>query len=238
MSDLLSIGLSGLTSSRIRALSSANNLANVNTTGFRSQRANTASVNGGGAQVSSTSANPSGGALRQTGNPTDLAIGGSGFFEVADGEGNTTFSRDGAFRVGADGTLVNSQGLELQPPVNIPAEANSITVGEDGTVNAGFADGTTQELGQIQLADFSNPQGLAAQGGNQFAQTGASGIAQRSAPGQNGTGRVLSGFLETSNVDIAREMINLGTEQNLTQANAAVIRTADQMQKSVIDILG
>lgn len=238
MSDLLSIGLSGLTASRIRALASANNLANLNTAGYLSQRANTASLAGGnGAAIQSISSSSIPGSFIPTGNPLDLAINGNGFFEVTDGQGNNYYTRDGSFSPRTDGQLVNGQGFVLNPGVAIPANAENVAAGSDGTVS-GRVNGQTAEFGNIQLALFSNSGGLSIQGGNLQTATGASGIPQMGAPGEGGRGFLLSGFLEGSNVDIAREAVSLRMEESAFKANAAVIRTGDEMHRETIDLIG
>ena len=225
--------------SRNRALASANNLANLNTPGYRAQEANTATgPQGRGAAVDSISFNTLEGSLISTGNPTDLAIQGPGYFTVADGNGNPSYTRDGSFRLSANGTLVNSQGLTLQPPIAIPRDATAVNIGSDGAVHVQLPGGRTANVGQVQLAHFSNPQGLIRTGGNLLAPTGASGVAQTGAPGTGGLGVLQSGFLESSNVDIAQEMIQLRLEENITRANVAVARTGDEMTRTAIDLLG
>jgi len=238
MSDLLSIGLSGLTASRIRALASANNLANLNTPGYHSQRASTASLAGGnGAAIQSLSSSSIPGSFIPTGNPLDLAINGNGYFQVTDGQGNNYFTRDGSFSPRAGGQLANGQGFALNPGVTIPVNAENVATGSDGTVS-GRVNSQTVEFGTIQLAQFSNPDGLSSQGGNLQTATGASGIPQMGAPGEGGRGFLLSGFLEGSNVDAAREAISLRMEENAFKANAVVIRTGDEMQRETIDLIG
>ncbi len=237
MTDIFSTALSGLNASRLRASTSANNLANVNTPGFRAQRINSSSLpSGQGTTTSSVSVSPSMGNLRQTGNPLDLAVGGNGFIPLIDNTGQQAFTRNGSFSRNADGTLVNSQGFQLAAGINVPADTTNINIGEDGTVTARLADGTNANLGQIELAQFSNPGGLSREGNSILRQTGASGVPQIGAPGAEGRGVILSGFLESSNVNIVRETVNLLNEENMTQANAAVVRTADEMQQAALDI--
>ncbi len=238
MIDILSTALSGLNASRWRTSVAANNLANLNTPGYREQQAKSASgPNGQGAVVDSVSISSTPGYLVPTDNPLDMAIEGQGYFQVTDGQGNPSYTRDGSFQLDSDGALVNSKGFRLDPPVFVPAEAENVTIAGDGTISA-TVDGQSQELGQIQLAKFSNPSGLSRQGGNAATQTGASGIPQTGTPGTEGRGIVHSGFVEGSNVNIAREAINLQVEDKMTKANAAVIRTADEMSQTVIDLIG
>ncbi len=236
MADIFSTALNGLNASHLRAATAANNLANMNTPGYRAQRANTSDVPGGGAAATSVSARSTQGALKPTGTPLDLAIEGNGFFQVVDNQGNPGFTRDGSFRPDENGHLVNSHGFRLDPNIQVPQNATEVSVGPEGNVSARLAEGTNVNAGQIELAQFSNPDGLSREGGNLLTQTGASGIPQVDNPGQNGLGTIQSGFLEMSNVDIAEEAVNLRLEENMTKANAAVVRTADEMTKSVLDI--
>lgn len=237
MSDILSIGLSGLTASRLRALVSANNLANVNTPGYKSQSADSSALPGGnGAITDSFSSSNTMGSLIPTGNPLDLSIAGNGYFQVADNQGNHYYTRDGSFTRNENGQMVNSQGFSLSPGIAIPQNAESVTVGMDGSVTARI-NGQTVSLGNVQIAQFSNPAGLSRMGGNNLAHTGSSGIPQMGTPGTNGLGTILSGYVEGSNVDIAREAVNLRMEETNFRANAAVIRTGDEMQREAIDLL-
>ncbi|MEW6237505.1 MAG: flagellar hook basal-body protein [Candidatus Omnitrophota bacterium] len=237
MADIFSIALSGLNASRNRMLTAANNLANLNTPGYKAQRADSAALPGGnGAATDSVSFSPQAGALVPTGDPLDLAIAGEGYFQVADGTGGVAYARDGSFRPDSNGTLVNSQGMPLSPAITVPPNAARVSIGEDGTVTANMADGTTANLGQIQLTRFNNPGGLSRQGGNLLTPTPAAGTPQSGAPGTAGRGAILSGYLESSNVNIAEEVITLLNEENMTKANAAVVRTADAMQKTLLDV--
>lgn len=237
MADIFSTALSGLNASRLRASTAANNLANVNTPGFRAQRVNSSSLpSGQGSTTTSVSVSQSVRNLRQTGNPLDLAVGGNGFIPLVDNVGQQAFTRNGSFSRNADGTLVNSQGFQLAADINVPADTSNLNIGEDGTVTARLADGTNANLGQIELASFSNPDGLSQEGNSISRQTGASGVPQIGPPGTEGRGVILSGFLESSNVNIVRETVNLLNEENMTQANAAVVRTADEMQQAALDI--
>jgi flagellar basal-body rod protein FlgG len=208
----------------------------MNTPGYRAQRANSATgAQGQGTKVDSVSTSFNMGSLQPTGNPTDLAIAGNGYFPVTGPNGETAYTRDGGFSMDAEGRLVNSQGMPLQPEINVPANAQDVQISEEGMVTANVG-GETQELGQIELASFSNEEGLLRQGGNTLAATGASGMPQMGAPGQNGTGYIVSGYLEGSNVDIANEMLSLRQEENVTKANVAVVKTADEMQKELLDM--
>ncbi len=236
--DTLAIGLSGLTASRLRGLTTANNLANLNTPGYREQRVNSASLSkGAGAVINSISKTSTNGSLIPTDNPLDIAIIGDGHFQLTDGEGNNSYTRDGSFSLNTDGQMVNNQGLILDPGITIPQDAQNVSIESDGTVNA-QVNGETVQLGNIQTATFSNPQGLSSDGGNLQSQTGASGIPQMGLPGTEGRGYIQSGFIEGSNVDIARQAIALREVESSFKANAAVIRTADEMTREAIDLIG
>lgn len=236
--DAFSIGLSGLNSSRLRQLVSANNLANLNTPGYRAVRAETATGPGErGAQVVATVRDLTEGAIRITDNPLDLTIAGNGFFEVTDGAGNTAYTRNGAFSLDANGNLVDNTGRLVSPGIQIPPEATNVQVGMDGTVTAQVG-GATAELGQIEVSLFSNPAGLEAQGNSIFTTTGASGIPQPGIPGEGGRGTIRSGMLEMSNVILSEEIVNQLMEEKMFSANAVVIRTADEMAKESINLIG
>lgn len=238
MVDIFSTALSGLNASQNRASTSASNLANLNTPGYRAQRAHTAiGPNGVGAITDSTQISNAATSLRPTGNPLDLAIQGPGYFQLNDGAGNAYYTRDGSFSVGPEGTLVNSQGLAVAPGLNIPAGAESVTIGQDGTVSAQI-NGQGQVLGRLQLANFNNPGGLAPQGGNLAQPTPAAGAPMAGPAGEGGRGFVISGFLEGSNVDLIDEIVNQIVEPQIYRANAAVVRTADEMQRETIDLIG
>ncbi len=237
MPDPLGTALSGLTSSRLRALTHANNIANVNTPGYKAQRADSATgPRGDSVRVSAIGRNYSNGSLRPTGNPTDVAIDGPGFLQVQDGDGNTFYTRSGALQLDDGGNLVTSQGLTVSPGIAAPA-GSQLSIGSDGTVSAQTGDEPPVEVGQIQLANFNNPEGLALTGGNLAAATPASGAPVMNAPGTAGTGTLEPGFLESSNVDLANEIISQRVEANVYRANAAVIRTADEMDREAIDLL-
>lgn len=236
MIDILATSLSGLTSSRQRMMTHANNIANMNTPAFQAQRADTATApNGNGARVDSVTTSTNLGSLHQTGDPTDLAIVGKGYFQVADSAGNLSYTRDGNFTRNAQGLLATPDGLVLQPEIEIPQNAQKITVSEDGMVSA-TVNGETQELGQISVSSFTNEEGLLREAGNRLAASGASGMPRPGIPGTEGRGYILSGYQENSNVDITREMISLREEESITKANLAVIKTADEMQQELLKI--
>lgn len=234
MIDALSAGLSGLTASKQRALANANNIANWLTPGYKTEETDTlAGPSGMGTRVDSVSLSSTMGNLVQTGNPTDLAIVGNGYFPLSGQNGVTNFTRDGSFGLDSQGRLVNSQGMVLQPQIQVPQNAENLQISNEGAVSA-QVNGSTVQLGQIQLANFSNPGGLSRDGGNVLSATGASGMPQVGTPGSGGRGYVMSGYLEGSNVDIAQEMIGLTQEEIIIKANIAVIKTADEMQKELL----
>lgn len=227
----------------------ANNLANVNTTGFKKSRAEFADLFyqilypratgsrievGAGVRPVATTRIFTGGPLNPTGQPLDLAIEGDGFFMVEDGDGNTFYTRSGSFREDAEGNIVNAEGYKLledggSPLDSVPADAVSVSVSADGTVYA-YVDADTQpkELGQVGLARFPNPSGLLAVGGSLLKETDASGRPTEGTPGSGGFGRVLSGFLEGSNVEVAVEMVNLIVAQRAYELNAKAVQAADE----------
>ena len=231
----------------------SNNLANVSTQGFKRSRAVFEDMlyqttREPGAQSTQQTTLPSGlqvgtgarpvattrihtqGNLTQTGNALDMAIQGDGFFQVQQPDGTTAYTRDGSFHRDANGQMVNSNGLSLQPAITIPANTQTVTIGQDGTVSTttqGSAAVTT--IGTVQLANFINPAGLSSQGGNLYTETAASGSPQTSTPGTNGVGIVSQQFIETSNVNVAEELVNMIQAQRAYELNSKVITTSDQM---------
>jgi flagellar basal-body rod protein FlgG len=230
----------------------ANNLANVNTTGFKRSRvdfqdllyqtmrpAGTRSGSteiatgvqvGHGTRPVATQKIFAQGNFQQTENPLDLVIEGDGFFQLARADGTTAYSRSGAFKRDSQGQLVNSDGLVLQPAISIPADAQNISIGSDGTVSVITASSPNpQQLGQVQLARFVNPAGLNAIGRNLFLPTQASGTPTTGNAGQQGYGSVGQGFLESSNVSVVEEMVNMIAAQRAFEVNSKAIKTADDM---------
>ncbi len=170
------------------------------------------------------------GNLQQTSNNLDLAIKGDGFFQIQMPDGTISYTRDGQFQVSSEGQLVTTNGLIVAPGINIPINANTVTIGTDGTVTAVIAGETAStQVGNLTLVDFANPAGLQAMGGNLFRETIASGSPQESTPGQNGLGMIEQGMLENSNVDVVEELVNMITTQRAYEMNSRVISTADQM---------
>jgi flagellar basal-body rod protein FlgG len=170
------------------------------------------------------------GNLTQSSNPLDMAIRGSGFFEVQMPDGTVGYTRDGSFQVNAQGQLVTNNGYPVQPGITIPAAAQSVTVGADGTVSVVLpGQAAAQTVGQLQLANFINPAGLDPKGQNLFSETAASGAPSTGAPGQNGLGDLRQGFVETSNVNVVEELVAMIQTQRAYELNSKAIQTADQM---------
>jgi flagellar basal-body rod protein FlgG len=170
------------------------------------------------------------GNLQQSSNPLDVAVKGDGFFQIQMPDGTTSYTRDGAFQLSATGQLVTNTGYTVQPGITIPANAQSITIGNDGTVTVTLPGQTgTQSVGQLQLATFINPAGLEAKGGNLYAETAASGTPNAGAPGSNGLGSLTQGFIETSNVNVVEELVTMIQTQRAYELNSKAISTADQM---------
>ncbi|GAB3532596.1 MULTISPECIES: flagellar basal-body rod protein FlgG [Photobacterium] len=235
----------------------SNNLANVNTVGFKQDRAvfedlfyqmkkqpgsmaDQQNETPGGLQLGNgvrtigTQKLMKTGAYQNTEQATDLAILGSGFFQVELADGNTAYTRNGQFHRNSEGTLVTASGLPLIPNVEIPENATSFNVGSDGVVTISTAeDPQAQEIGQITLANFTNPAGLEALGGNLFKESGASGAPIEGVGGEDGLGQISQFSLEGSNVNVVEEMVNMITTQRAYEMNAKVVSSADQMLKFV-----
>ncbi|MGH8684928.1 MAG: flagellar basal-body rod protein FlgG [Nitrosospira sp.] len=231
----------------------ANNLANVSTNGFKRSRAVFEdllyqTLRQPGAQSSQQTQLPSGlqigtgvrpvatervftqGNLQQTGNSKDVAIQGQGFFQVLMPDGTTAFTRDGSFQSDAQGQMVTSSGYQIQPNITIPVNALSITIGRDGTVSVtqpGIA--VPVEVGTLQLATFINPVGLQSVGENLFVETASSGPPNFNAPGIDGAGLLNQGYVETSNVNVVEELVNMIQTQRAYEINSKSIQTSDQM---------
>ncbi len=230
-----------------------NNLANVNTNGFKRSNAvfedllyqtlrqpgaqssqqstvPTGLQVGTGSRVTATSRVHSQGNLTKTDNKMDVAINGNGFFQVTLPDGTTGYTRDGAFSVDANGQVVSANGYALSPAITIPPNALSVTIGQDGTVSvqqSGVA--TPVQVGSIQLVSFVNPAGLESKGGNVYVETAASGTASANTPGTNGLGLLNQGYLETSNVNVVEELVNMIQTQRAYELNSRAVQTADQM---------
>jgi flagellar basal-body rod protein FlgG len=248
---------SGMAAQQANIDNVANNLANVNTTGFKKSRmefedlvyqqtrtpgaptsASTESPvgleTGLGTRPVATARDFSTGNLKSTNAPLDLAIEGRGFFQIALPDGTTGYTRDGAFHLDADGRLLTAEGMPLQPEITVPPNATSISISKEGIVSVSLAGQTAaQQIGTIELATFQNPAGLLALGGNLFAATTASGDPTTAVPGTDGIGTTAQGFLEESNVSVVEEMVNMILGQRAYEANSRVIKAADEMLSQV-----
>lgn len=253
MHAALYVAKTGLSAQDTQLTTVSNNLANASTVGYKRDRAvfedllyqvnrqpgaqsteETALPSGlqlgTGVRVVGTQKQFTGGNMQVTEQSLDVAIDGRGFLQVLQPDGTMGYTRNGQLHLSAEGELVTANGLLIQPGINIPQDAQSVTIGTDGTVSARLAgDAQPQVLGNIQLVDFVNPAGLEAIGGNLFRETGASGNPVEGVPGQDGMGQVLQGMLESSNVDIVEEMVNMISTQRAYEMNSKVVSTADQM---------
>lgn len=237
--------LSAMKAQQTRMDVSANNTANVSTTAFKARRVDLAEAPVGangvgmGVSVAATPLSTTQGPLRRTDNPSDLAVMGRGYFEVENTGGEVSYTRDGAFNKDADGFLRTSSGEYLRGQggarVQIPADSVRFSIGRDGTVTSMDANGNTANVGTVGLSNFSNENGLSAKGGGLFSPTDASGPAQAGVPGQNGFGGIESGALELSNVSFIQEAVVSISAQRAFEANAAALRTSDEMLSRVMD---
>ena len=248
------IGKTGLEAQQTNQDVISNNLANVSTAGFKRSRAvfedlMYQTIRQPGAQVGAANQLPSGlqlgvgvrtvaterihsqGNLQQTGNQLDIAIQGRGFLQVELPNGEFAYTRDGSLQVDQNGQLVTAGGYPVQPPINIPDNALSVTIARDGTVSVTQpgAVGANVEIGQLQLTTFINPTGLQSLGENLYAETDASGPGNFAQPGLDGAGLVMQNFVETSNVNVAEELVNMIVTQRAYEMNSKSIQTSDQM---------
>ena len=237
----------------------ANNIANVNTYAFKKvrpefqdllyetikpmgnvQRTGTEPPNevqiGSGTELVAATKIFSQGDIVETGNPLDMAINGDGFFVVIRPDNTYAFRRDGSFHIDRNGEIVTSQGYRLEPNIVIPQDAVGVDVSRDGFVKAIFENGEEQILGQILLARFINPAGLRAIGENTFVETPASGPMILEQPGYNNTGEIIQRHLETSNVDIVEEMVNMIMAQRAYELNAKSVQTADNIMNTAVNL--
>ncbi|MEE9494044.1 MAG: flagellar basal-body rod protein FlgG [Gammaproteobacteria bacterium] len=253
MNKALWVAKTGLEAQQTRMSVISNNLANVNTTGFKRDRASFEdllyqNVRQTGALSSQDTRLPTGlqlgtgvrtvateklhtvGNIVNTENSLDVAIQGRGFFQVLKPDGNIGYSRDGSFKMDDTGQMVTSNGYLMQPAITIPDNATSLTIGSDGVISALVpGNNAPTQLGSIQLADFVNPAGLQPIGENLFLETASSGAASTGAPGLNGRGSVIQGALETSNVNVVEELVNMIETQRAYEMNSKAISTTDQM---------
>jgi len=251
--ESLWVAKTGLDAQQTRISVISNNLANVNTAGFKRGRAvfedllyqnvtqaggatsqNTESPTGlsvgTGVRVVATEKTFTQGSALPTGNSLDVLIQGRGFIQVLQPDGSVAYTRDGAFKLDSEGRLVTANGYEIQPSITIPSDAQSITIGLDGTLEATLSGQTAPtSLGTLQLADFINPAGLQPKGQNLYLETAASGSPQVANPGLEGIGTLVQGSLEGSNVNVVEELVSMIETQRAYEMNSKAISTSDQM---------
>jgi flagellar basal-body rod protein FlgG len=252
----LHIAATGMAAQEAQLDAISNNLANVNTVGFKKVRADfqdllyetlrapgsattattfspTGLQVGSGTRMVATSRLHSQGTLQQTGNPLDIAIEGNGFFPIQQSDGTIAYTRAGNFKTDAQGRIVNSEGLPLDPPITIPPDTTGISIGADGTVSASTKTAAQPiQLGQIQIANFVNPAGLNSAGHNLYIATSASGEPQLGVGGVDGRGTLLQGTTEHANVEVVEEMIGLIAAQRNYEINSKVVSAADEMLRN------
>jgi len=253
MSQALWVAKTGLDAQQTRLSVISNNLANVNTFGFKKDRAVFndllyQTVRQPGSQSSQSTELPSGlmlgtgvrvvatekihsiGSIFQTDNSLDVAISGNGFFEILMPDGSTAYTRDGSFQRDSQGQIVTANGFILQPAITIPADTQTLSIANDGTVSALISGSTSPtQVGTIQISDFVNPTGLQPVGDNLFKETASSGTPQAGTPGLTGLGTLIQGSLESSNVNVVEELVNMIETQRAYEMNAKAIETTDQM---------
>jgi flagellar basal-body rod protein FlgG len=250
------VAKTGLDAQQTRMNVISNNLANVNTTGYKRDRAVFEdmlyqNIKQAGSQTDANSQAPTGlmlgtgvrvvatekihaqGNMMTTQNPLDMAIAGGGFFQIAQADGTLAYTRDGGFKLSNTGQLVTSSGAVLQPAITVPQNASALSVGRDGTVSVELTGGGNQVIGQIQVARFINPSGLQSLGQNLLKETPASGAPQVLAPGQGGAGAIIQGSLEASNVNVVEEMVNMIETQRAYEINSKAISAVDGMLRFV-----
>lgn len=262
MHPALWVSKTGLSAQDMNMSTISNNLANVNTTGFKRDRAvfqdllyqihrqpgGMSTQNselpsglqlGTGVRIVGTAKQFSQGNLQITEQPLDMAVNGRGFFQVLLPDGQISYTRDGEFQLNSDGDMVNPQGYPLEPAITIPENATTVTIGKDGTVSAVTDDQAAPiNLGQITLVDFINPQGLQAIGNNLFKATNASGDPTEGEAGLAGIGTIEQGSVEASNVEVVEELVNMITTQRAYEMNSKVVSTTDQMLQFITNNIG
>jgi len=253
-----STAATGMAAQQMMVDMTANNLANINTTGFKRSQINFqdllyVKLRESGAEVASGITSPAGievgsgvrvasivkifttGEFQNTNRPLDVAISGDGFLQVSLPNGDARYTRDGGLQINAEGQLVTTTGYIIEPAISIPTDAVSVSIGKDGSVNATVG-GTSSVVGTIQLVRFPNPSGLSSEGDNLLAETEASGTAITGNPGDSGFGTLQSGFLEKSNVQMITELVDLITAQRAYETNSRAIRAGDEMLRQAIQI--
>lgn len=262
MHPALWVSKTGLSAQDTNMSTISNNLANVNTTGFKRDRAvfqdllyqinrqpgglNTENSElpsglqlGTGVRVVGTAKQFTQGNLQVTEQPLDMAVNGRGFFQVLMPDGAVAYTRDGQFQLNSDGDVVTPDGYLLEPNINVPENATTVTIGKDGTVSAVVDNQAAPvNLGEVTLVDFVNPQGLQAIGNNLFRQTNASGDPNEGEPGIAGLGTVEQGMTEASNVEVVEELVNMITTQRAYEMNSKVVSATDQMLQFITNNIG
>ncbi len=256
-----STAATGMSAQQMMVDVTANNLANLNTTGFKRSQVGFqdllySKIKDFGTEVSSGIKTPGGieigsgvhtgstvkvfsyGELVNTNRPLDIAIAGNGFLQVSKPDGTIKYTRDGALQINANGELVTITGYSIEPAISIPENAVSITVEKDGSINVLDDAGTQSVVGTLQLAKFINPSGLASEGDNLYSETEASGTPTTGTAGETGFGTIQGGFLEKSNVQMVTELVNLITAQRAYEVNSRVIKAGDEMLRNAIEIAG
>jgi flagellar basal-body rod protein FlgG len=253
MFSSLWVAKTGLDAQQTRMDVVSHNLANANTTGFKTSRASFQdlvyqNLRQPGGQTTEQTQAPSGlmlgtgvrvvgneklftqGNIEQTGNSLDLAVQGRGFLQVTMPDGTTAYTRDGSLHMDQNGQVVTANGYAIEPAITIPANAQSITIGSDGTVSVTLpGQAAPQQVGTVQLADFINPAGLQPNGDNLYLETASSGTPQPGQPGLNGLGTLAQGALESSNVNVVEQMVDMIETQRTYEMNSKAISAADQM---------
>ena len=256
----LHVARTGLDAQGFRMQVIANNLANVNTTGFKRDRASFETLSyqmmtqagtpssaenryatglnlGTGVTISGTARIDTQGTFATTGNGLDVAIDGAGYFQVQMPDGRIGYTRAGNFGRSPEGVLVTSDGKPVQPQIQIAEDATNVSIGADGTVSATGPDGTLTELGRIELARFANPAGLQAIGNNLLVETPASGAPQVGGAGEEGRGSLRGGMLEGSNVNVVEELVDMIETQRAYEVNSKMISATDEMMKNAAQTL-
>ena len=258
MMNALWVSKTGLAAQELQVATISNNLANVNTVGYKrdrgvfedlisqvrrqpgAQSAENSQIPSGlqlgtGVRVVGTQKQFTSGSLQVTAGELDVAISGRGFFQVLLPDGGTAYTRNGQLHVNQDGTIVNANGLEVQPAITVPPGVRSITIASDGAVEVVEGDSSSlpSQIGQIQLTDFINPAGLQSIGGNLFLETTSSGTPTTGTAGLDGLGEIKQGMLENSNVEVVEELVNMISAQRAYEMNAKAISTVDQMLQNL-----
>lgn len=261
MDPALRAAASGMKAQQTRTEVIANNLANVNTTGFKRSRAHfedllyqtmqgpatlgsrdaeqlPAVQIGRGVRLNAVQRMSSQGSLEETQRPLDLAVQGNGYFQVQLPNGNLGYTRDGSLQISDQGMIVTNSGYSIHPPVSVPRHLGEITISSSGIVSAKTMDGReSEEIGRIELARFPNPAGLEAAGENLLLETSASGEPIIGYPHEEGLGRISQGFLEASNVEIVQEMVDMITAMRAYEINSKAIKTSEDMAQTTNSLL-